>query len=91
MGKCPVCGIEVEKPVREIDMGPWSLSIIRDYECCDRKFREYIRKTKESLNLERNKGKTIKRYITLNREPMAQLYDEAEWSNEESFHDAEEW
>ena len=91
MVKCPVCGLEVEKPFREVDPGYWSLSIFRDYECCDRKFRVYVRKTKESLSKELNKRKAVKRYILVNSEPTAQWDDEEEWSNEESFNDAGEW
>jgi len=91
MAKCPICGLNVEKPFREIDLGSWSLSIIRDYECCDRKLREYVRKTKESLTKELNKEETVKRYIPLNNEPAVQWDDEEEWSNEESFSDAGEW
>ena len=91
MVKCLVCGVELEKPFREVDPGYWSLSIIRDYKCCDRTFREYVRKTKESLSKELNHRKAIKRYIPLNSEPADQWDDEEEWSNEESLIDAGEW
>jgi hypothetical protein len=91
MATCPVCRSNVANPFRELDLGSWSLSIIRDYKCCDRTFREYVRKTKESLSKELNNGKAIKRYIPLNSEPADQWDDEEEWSSEESFIDAGEW
>ena len=91
MVKCPICGLELEKPFREVDLGDWSLSIIRDYECCDRKFREYVRKTKESLSNKLNEKKTMNRHISVSSEPVDQWDDEEEWSGEESFNDAEEW
>ena len=40
--KCPVCGTQVEKPVREWDLS--SKVHIKMYEHCGKKFREYIRK-----------------------------------------------
>ena len=91
MVKCPVCGLEVEKPFRVVDPGYWSLSIIRSYECCDRKFRVYVRKSKDSLSKELNKGKTMKRYTWVNSEPVAQWDEEDEWSSEESFNNEGEW
>ena len=78
MAKCLICGENIEKPFREIDMGSWSLSIIRDYKCCDRTFREYIRKTNESLNKEFSKRKSVKRYMSVNSEPAAQRDDKEE-------------
>ena len=90
MGKCPMCGIEFKKPVREIDMGSWSMTIIREYECCDRKFREYERKTNESLNQNLNKRKIVRRFTTLNRESLDHFYDGEEWDSEESFADTDE-
>jgi hypothetical protein len=87
MVKCPICRSNVENPFREIDMGSWSLSIIRVYKCCDRTFREYVTKPKGSWSKELNKEKTVKRYILLNSEPTSQWDDEEEWSNEESFSD----
>ena len=91
MVKCPICGLKIEKPFREVDLGDWSLSIIRDYKCCDRKFREYVRKTEESLNKEFNKKKSLERHIPLSSEPADQWDDEGEWNNEEPFNDAGEW
>ena len=91
MAKCPICRSNVEKPFRELDLGSWSLSIIKDYKCCDRTFREYVRKSIESWSKELSNGKTIKRYMPLNSEPVDQWDDEEEWSIEESFSDADEW
>ena len=91
MVKCPVCGLEMEKPFREVDLGHWSLSIIRDYKCCNRTFREYIRKTKESLRKGLNKEKTMWPHIPMRSESTVQWDDEEEWSDEESFDNAGEW
>ena len=91
MATCPICRSNIENPFREIDMGSWSLSIIRYYKCCDRTFREYGRKPKESLSKELNNRKAMKRYIPLNSEPADQWDDEEEYINEESFNDAGDW
>lgn len=55
--KCPICGVEVKKPLREWDLGSWALTYIKEYECCDRKFRVYVRKPKESLGKESPRGR----------------------------------
>lgn len=42
MAKCPKCGKEVATPLKE-----WDLSKqvhVKLYECCGKKFREYVRK-----------------------------------------------
>ena len=91
MSKCTVCGSILEKPVREVDLGDWSLSIIRDYDCCERRFREYVRKTKESLNKGFDKRKSVKRYMSVNSEPVAQGDDAEEWNNEDSFSSEGDW
>ena len=41
MAKCPTCGKEVEKPIKEWDLGK---THVKMYECCGRKFREYIKR-----------------------------------------------
>jgi hypothetical protein len=40
MPKCPICGKEVETPVKE-----WNLrkTRVKLYECCGKKFREYVK------------------------------------------------
>jgi hypothetical protein len=40
MPKCPICGRKVEKSVAE-----WNLSMtsFKQYECCGRRFRKYVR------------------------------------------------
>jgi hypothetical protein len=40
--KCPDCGKEVKKPIKEWDLSP--KVHVKLYECCGKKFREYIRK-----------------------------------------------
>jgi len=42
LAKCPTCGKEVETPIKEWDMGKIH---VKQYECCGKKFREYIKKT----------------------------------------------
>ena len=41
MARCPTCGKDVEKPNKE-----WNLSRtrVKQYECCGKKFREYIKR-----------------------------------------------
>jgi hypothetical protein len=90
VGRCPICGIEFKTPVREIDLGSWSMTLIREYECCDRKFREYERKSNERLKQELYKKKIVRRFTTLNRESLDH-FDDDEWNSEESFTDADEW
>lgn len=91
MATCPICRSNLENPYRELDLGSWSLSIIKIYKCCDHTFREYVRKTNESLSKEQKNKKAIKRYIPLNSEPSDQWDDEEEWTNKEAFIDAGEW
>jgi len=40
--KCPNCGKEVTKPIKEWDLSP--KVHVKLYNCCGKKFREYIRK-----------------------------------------------
>ena len=40
--KCPVCGMNVSKPVKEWDLSP--KVHVQMYEHCGKKFREYVRK-----------------------------------------------
>jgi len=40
--KCPECGNEVKKPIKEWDVGP--KLHVKLYECCGKKFREYTKK-----------------------------------------------
>jgi hypothetical protein len=40
--KCPECGKEVRKPIKEWDLS--SKVHVKMYDCCGKKFREYIRK-----------------------------------------------
>jgi len=41
MARCPTCGKEVEMPVKEWDLGKTHVS---QYECCGKKFREYVKR-----------------------------------------------
>jgi len=44
MTKCPSCGKEVETPIKEWDLGGFWVGLhVKMYECCGKKFREYIR------------------------------------------------
>jgi NAD-dependent SIR2 family protein deacetylase len=40
--KCPECGKEVKKPIKEWELSP--KVHVKLYECCGKKFREYVRK-----------------------------------------------
>ncbi|MEM2969884.1 MAG: hypothetical protein QXR63_02995 [Candidatus Bathyarchaeia archaeon] len=40
--KCPDCGKELKKPVKEWDLSP--KVHVKLYDCCGKKVREYIRK-----------------------------------------------
>jgi len=40
--KCPNCGREVTQPVKEWDLSP--KVHVKMYECCGKKFREYVSK-----------------------------------------------
>ena len=40
--KCPNCGREVSRPVKEWDLSP--KVHVKMYECCGKKFREYVSK-----------------------------------------------
>jgi hypothetical protein len=40
--KCPDCGMDVKKPIKEWDLSP--KVHVKLYEHCGKKFREYIRK-----------------------------------------------
>ena len=42
MARCPICGKEVEMPIKEWNMGK---IYVKQYGCCGKKFREYIKKT----------------------------------------------
>jgi len=39
MARCPMCGKDVETPVKE-----WvaEKTLVKQYECCGKKFREYV-------------------------------------------------
>ncbi len=41
MARCPECGKEVEKPIKEWNLG--SRTRVKQYECCGKKFREYVK------------------------------------------------
>jgi uncharacterized Fe-S cluster-containing MiaB family protein len=43
MAKCPTCGKEVETPIKEWDMGRNKIRV-KQYECCGKRFREYVKK-----------------------------------------------
>ena len=45
MARCPICGKEVETPIKEWNMGKNKEVRVKMYECCGKKFREYIKKT----------------------------------------------
>ena len=45
MARCPICGKEVETPIKEWNMGKNKEMRVKMYECCGKKFREYIKKT----------------------------------------------
>ena len=55
---CRVCGTKLEEPVKEWELGAWALTYVKEYECCDKKFREYATKPKERINKKINKTKT---------------------------------
>jgi len=42
MAKCPKCGKDVEKPLKEWDVNP--RLHVKLYECCGKKFRQYVKK-----------------------------------------------
>ena len=44
MARCPTCGKEVEMPIKEWNMGKNKETHVKMYECCGKKFREYIKK-----------------------------------------------
>jgi len=41
MVKCPECGKEAKKPIKEWNLGKVRVKM---YECCGKKFREYVKK-----------------------------------------------
>lgn len=42
MAKYPVCGKNVKTPIKEWDLSPQIY--VKMYECCGKKFREYMKK-----------------------------------------------
>ena len=42
MATCPVCGENVRRPIKEWDLSP--KVHVKLYECCGKKFREYMKR-----------------------------------------------
>ena len=42
MAKCPICGKEVETPAKEWDLS--KTTHVKQYECCGKKFRVYVKR-----------------------------------------------